>query len=677
MNEGSPPSGNLAAAMTNASQLLEADPMLAAEQALEILKAVPGHPPAQLLLARARRRSGDPQAALELLEPLLQLQAGWAAAHFEYGLCLAEAGRGDDALRALRRTVELRPEHSQAWRVLGDHLMAVGDTVGGDAAYVRHVQCSARDPALAQAAAAMLDNDLPSAEKLLKARLRDSPTDVPAIRMLAEVAARYGRNEDAGNLLERCLELAPGFAAARYNYAVLLHRRNESGAALAQIEMLLAAEPRSPSYRNLYAVTLGKIGEYARSSEIYAQLLKEYPANAKVWLSYGHVLKTEGRQTDCIAAYRRSIALDPDFGEAYWSLANLKTFRFSDADLSAMRTQLAKPGLSSENRWHFEFALGKACEDCADHAQAFTHYSQGNALYRAEHPYDADLHSNRIQRLKRAFNREFFAARAGLGCAAPDPIFIVGMPRAGSTLIEQILASHSAVEGTMELPEMTSLAKELRTQSGSQEIAAYAEVLAAKSADQLRELGEQYIARTRIHRKTGRPYFIDKMPNNFLYVGLIQAVLPNARIIDARRHPLGCCFSNFKQCYAHGQNFSYDLSDMGRYYHDYVELMSHFDEVLPGRVHRVFHERMVEDTEGEIRRLLEYCGLPFEEGCLRFFENDRPVRTASAEQVRRPINRDGVEQWLNYQIWLEPLRTALGPVLATYPDVPRFRSDCG
>jgi len=672
MNEVSAPSGNLSVAMSHAAQLLEQDPTLAAEQALAILKAVPGHPPALLVLASARRRVGETRAALELIEPLLERQAGWAAAHFEYGLCVAEAGRGDDALRALRRTVELRPDHPQAWRVLGDHLMAIGDSAGGDAAYARHVQSSTRDPLLAQAAAAMLANDLPTAERLLKSRLLESPTDVPAIRMLAEVAARYGRNDDAGKLLERCLELAPGFAAARYNYAVLLHRRNESAAALAQIEQLLAAEPRSPSYRNLYAVTLGRIGEYARSSQIYGQLLAEYPSNAKVWLSYGHVLKTEGRHADCVDAYRRSIALDPAFGEAYWSLANLKTFRFSDADLAAMRAQLTLPGLSDENRLHFEFALGKACEDVAQHERAFTHYAQGNALYRAAHPYDADLHTNRIQRLKRAFSRELFAARAGFGNPASDPIFIVGMPRAGSTLIEQILSSHSAVEGTMELPEITSLAKELRAQSGTTEIAAYAEVLAAKSAAELRELGEQYIERTRIHRKSDRPFFVDKMPNNFLYVGLIQLALPNARIIDARRHPMGCCFSNFKQCYAHGQNFSYGLADMGRYYHDYVDLMAHFDEVLPGRIHRVFHERMVEDTEAEVRRLLDYCGLPFEAGCLRFFENDRPVRTASAEQVRRPINRDGVEQWLNYEQWLAPLAAALGPVLPAYPDVPRF-----
>jgi tetratricopeptide (TPR) repeat protein len=672
MTEASAPTGTLSVAMKHASRLLEADPVLAAEQVREILKAVPNHPPAMLLLGTAHCRAGNLPAALAVLEPLVRAQPNWASAHFEYGLALGAAGRGDEAVRALRKAVELKPQHPRAWRALADHLLAIGDSQGGDAAYMRHVQCSAQDPALQQSAAAMLANDIPTAERLLKAHLQQVPTDVPAIRMLAEVAVRLGRNEDARKLLERCLELAPGFSAARYNYAVLLHRQNDSSGALVQVEHLLKSDPRSPSHRNLHAVILSRIGEYERSSQVYAQLLAEYPDNSKVWLSYGHVLKTEGRQAECIDAYRRSIALDPAFGEAYWSLANLKTFRFTEADLAAMRTQLARADLSDENRLHFEFALGKACEDTHEHAQAFEHYAKGNALHRAGHPYDADLNTSRVKRLKASFTREFFRERAGMGCDAPDPIFIVGMPRAGSTLLEQILSSHSAVEGTTELPDIVTMAKELRAQSGSQEIVAYAEALAAKSAAELRALGEEYLERTRIHRKTDRPFFIDKMPNNFLHVGLIQVILPNAKIIDARRHPLGCCFSNFKQYYARGQNFSYGLADMGRFYRDYVELMAHFDEVLPGRVHRVFYERTIEDTEGEVRRVLDYCGLPFEPGCLRFFENDRAVRTASAEQVRQPIYRDGMEQWRHYEAWLDPLKEALGPVLDAYPEVPRF-----
>ncbi len=584
--------------MARAARLLDAEPALAAEQAQEILKAIPDHPPAVLLLATAHRRAGKPAAALELIEPLLKTQHKWAAAHFEHGLALAAIGRGDEAIQALRKTLDLKPAHTEAWRILADHLLAIGDSEGADAAYARHIQCSTRNPQLQRAAVAMLRNDIPTAEALLKTHLKQAPTDVPAIRMLAEVAVRCGRNDDAVTLLERCLELAPGFSAARYNYALLLYRRNDSTAALVEIERLLAVDPRNPGYRNLYAVLLSRIGEYERSRRIYAELLKEYPAHAKVWLSYGHVLKTEGRLDEGIEAYRRSIACDPAFGEAYWSLANLKTFRFTDADLAAMRTHLAAPGLRDENRLHFHFALGKASEDLGKHAQAFEHYAKGNALYRAGHPHDAERSTARIRRLKTVYSREFFRERAGSGCDAPDPIFIVSMPRAGSTLLEQILSSHSAVEGTSELPEILSMTKDLRAEGDPDEAVAYAEVLARKSAAELRLLGEQYLERTRIQRKTDRPYFIDKMPNNFLHVGMIHAMLPNAKIIDARRHPLACCFSNFKQLYARGQRFSYDLADMGRFYRDYVDLMAHFDESpagprpprhlrAPGRGHRV------------------------------------------------------------------------------------------
>jgi len=672
MSTAAEPIGTLYAALARTAKLLKVDPKLAAEQALEILKAAPRHPPALLLLAAARRQSGDPAAALDLINPLVIEQPTWIAAHFELGLALAAVGRGDEAIKCLQRTVELKPDHTEAWRLLGDHLMATGDNEAADAAYARHIRCSTKDPVLQQAAAAMIRNDVSLAERILKKHLVKAATDVPAIRMLAEVAVRCGRVEDAVNLLLRCLELAPSFAAARFNYAVLLHRRNESSAALAELERLLAAEPRNPSYRNLCAVTLSRIGEYERSSRIYAELLREYQGNSKIWLSYGHVLKTEGRQAECIDAYRRSIACDPAFGEAYWSLANLKTFRFAESDLSAMHAQLADPRLSDENRVHLHFALGKAYEDAEVYVKSFEHYANGNDLYRAGSRYDANLNTTRARRLKKTFSREFFEQRAGSGCDARDPIFIVGMPRSGSTLLEQILSCHPKIEGTSELPVMIALAKELREEADTEEIAVYADVLASKSATELRELGEQYIERTRIHRKTDRPFFIDKMPNNFLHIGMIQLALPNARIIDARRHPLGCCFSNFKQYYARGQNFSYGLEDLGRFYKDYVELMAHFDEVLPGRVHRVFYERTVADTQAVVREVLEYCRLDFEPECLRFFESQRPVRTASSEQVRRPIYTEGIEQWLHYEEWLDLLKRELGEVLEIYPEVPRF-----
>ena len=532
------------------------------------------------------------------------------------------------------------------------------------------VQATGDDPRLRQAAIAMNRNDIPVAERLLKAYLHDTPNDARAIRMLAEVAMRIGHDEDAQNLLERALELAPQFTPARFQFAVVLHRRNESARALAEIERLLASDAGNPAYRNLAAVILSRIGEYERSRQMYAELVAEHPGNAKVWLSYGHVLKTQGRQDESVDAYRRSLALDPAFGEAYWSLANLKTFRFGAHDLDAMRARLADPAVDAINRVHLHFALGKAFEDAHDYQQAFDQYAKGNALHRESSGYDAAQDEARVARLKKVFTHEFFAAREGSGCPSRDPIFIVGMPRAGSTLLEQILSSHSMVEGTTELPDIVGLAGRLRKKAGTGDPGAYADALAELSRAELAELGERYLARIRIHRKTDRPHFIDKMPNNYLHVAMIHLALPNARIVDARRHPMACCFSNFKQHYARGQRFSYDLEDMGRYYRNYVELMAHFDAVLPGRVHRVFYERIVEDTEAEVRRLLDHLGLRFEEACLRFFENERPVRTASSEQVRQPIYRDGMDQWRHFEPWLGPLEKALGPVLPAYPGVP-------
>jgi tetratricopeptide (TPR) repeat protein len=671
------PTATLEVALAHASRLLTIDPAAAAEQAGEIIRAVGNHPAAVLVLGSSHRRRGDIAKALDVLEPLALAQPRSAMVQFELAVALGRAQRGDAALQALRRAITLKPDLPQAWLALGDHLTALGDLKNADAAYANHVRFSTRDPELLRAANALHENRIPEAEALLRELLKKSPTDVAAIRMLAEVAARLGRHEDAENLLARCLELSPSFHAARQNYALVLHRANKPGEALAEIEKLLWVEPENPGYRNLKAVVLCRVGDYPPAIELYAGILKEYPDQANIWLSYGHALKTAGSSDEAIAAYRRCIALDPSFGDAWWSLANLKTFRFGGDDVEAMRLQLQRSELTSEHRQHLDFAMGKALEDAGDYAQSFAHYQQGNTLRRGTQPYDADDNSQRTQRMKRLYTGEFFHERVHFGAPDRDPIFIVGLPRSGSTLIEQILSSHSAVEGTMELPEIISMTRRLRQQAGPSKPVPYYDGLAALGADDVRALGEHYIEHTRIQRKTDAPFFIDKMPNNFAHIGLIHLMLPNARIIDARRHPLACCLSGYKQCFARGQNFSYDLADIGRYYHDYVELMAHFDAVLPGRVHRVNYEAMVDDTDAEVRRLLAYCGLPFEAQCLRFFENTRAVRTASSEQVRMPIYREGVDHWQHFEPWLEPLKQALGPVLDAWPGVPEFSGSTG
>ncbi|MGH8174381.1 MAG: sulfotransferase [Rhodanobacteraceae bacterium] len=581
------------------------------------------------------------------------------------GAAARAIGSLDESIASLRRLVATEPFRPQAWRNLADRLDAAGDRDGAAEAYLQHVRHAVRDPVLMSAAAALHANDIPTAEQRLRPHLKEAPTDVVAIRMLAEVAMRLDRSEDAERLLQRCIALAPGFREARHNYAVALHRLNKPAEAIAELEILLRDVPGDPAYRTLKAAVLCRTGEYEQAIGIYAALLEEHPQQAQIWLSYGHALKTAGHSDRAIEAYRRCIGIDADFGEAYWSLANLKTFRFDDTELARMQHALARETLKAEHRLHFEFAVGKALEDRAEYENSFAHYARGNALRLRDVPYSADDTSARLSRVRDLYTREFFRERKGAGCEAPDPIFIVGMPRAGSTLVEQILSSHRAVEGTMELPEIISITRALRRSAADARPGAYHDALARMDATELRALGEQYLERTRIHRKLGRPFFIDKMPNNFAHIGLIQLVLPNAKIIDVRRNPLACCLSNFKQHFARGQNFSYSLDDLGRYYRDYVELMAHFDAELPGRIHRVVYEGLVADTEREVRALLDYCALSFDPACLNFFDNERPVRTASSEQVRQPIYRSGVAQWRHYEAWLDPLKAALGPSLAT------------
>ncbi len=372
-----------------------------------------------------------------------------------------------------------------------------------------------------------------------------------------------------------------------------------------------------------------------------------------------------------IEAYRKSIALDASYGTAWWALADMKTYRFSTAEIEQMREQLKRDDISSGSRCHLEFALATALESTGDYAEAFKHYEQANALRRPHISYSADTNHREMERLKEFFTPSFLSERAGGGCQNPDPIFIVGMPRAGSTLIEQILSSHSQIEGTMELPDLGEMIQELIRQRASGKV--FPNLLADLDRTALQRLGEEYLNRTRYQRKLGRPFFTDKAGNNFLYVGLIQLILPNAKIIDARRHPLACGFSCYKQAFAPGSlNLAYDQTEIGRYYRDYVEITAYYDAVLPGRVHRVIHENLVQNPDAEIRRMIAYCGLPFEEQCLRSHETNRVVHTSSSQQVRQPIQKKRAETWQHFEAYLQPMKDALGAVLTSYPDAPPF-----
>jgi tetratricopeptide (TPR) repeat protein len=483
--------------------------------------------------------------------------------------------------------------------------------------------------------------------------------------LLASAAGMLGRIDEAEALLRRTVALAPAFTAARSDLVRMLQRGGKFAQALDEADAMLGSTPDDATILGLKAGLLVDAGRAEEAIAVTRALLDRFSREPGLWMSYGHLLKTVGRTQEAVGAYRESLRLRPTQGAVWWSLANLKTVQLGEQDVTAMNRMLREAPLSPYDRLHLHFTLGKALADDGRAEEAFLHYAAGNRLRRAAAPHDAAAVTRFVERSESLFTPDFFENRAGAGLQAADPIFIVGMPRSGSTLVEQILASHPAIEGTMELQDLPRLAARLAQGPGG-----YPEALARLSADVLRALGEAYVEATRVQRRTDRPFFIDKLPANWLHTGLIHLILPNARIIDVRRHPLACGFSNFAQQFERGQEFAYDLADIGRYYRDYVRLMRHYDAILPGRVYRVIYEQLVESPEAEVRRLLAYVGVPFDAACLVFHETERAIHTPSAEQVRRPLNRDGLDRWRAYEPWLGPMRETLGAVLDAYPDVP-------
>ncbi len=581
----------------------------------------------------------------------------WASAH-----AAIAAGDTARAIALLQSLLRQQPALAAGWFLLAAQLRKAGQDQDAWRADLSGVHASSRDRTLLEAAMAMHAGDLDAADARLAAR-----DDPPAIRMAGEVQWRRGDMSAALALVERAVALAPGFDLARDFLIRLLLQNNRLTKALDHADILAASPMKHPGYDLIRASVLVRLGDQDGARAIYEHLLAIKPDQPQVWQNLGHALKTLGRQDDAVHAYRQAVAHQPTMGEAWWSLANLKTVKLDAADIATMAHALATlapdAATRQEDIFHLHFSLGKALEDAGEDEAAFSHYDQGNRLRRTMIRHDAAEFSAEVAAARACFTSAFIAAQGTGGCPAPDPIFIVGLPRAGSTLVEQILSSHSRVEGTMELPEMMMIAGRLQSRIDDGEFPDFTTMIASLTpADRLR-LGEEYIDRTRVHRQTARPYFIDKMPNNWQHVGLIQLILPNARIIDARRHPMACGYSAWKQHFARGQAFSYDLTDIGLYYRDYVALMAAFDAAAPGRVHRVLYEQMVADTPGEVARLLAHLNLSFEDACLAFWTNKRAVRTASSEQVRQPIFTDGVDHWQRFIPWLGPLEQALGPAL--------------
>ena len=653
-----------AAAIANAVKLLHGKPAAAERQAREVLKVLPQDARALLVIGAARRRLRDFAAAKSILSQVAAAKRDSAEAHYELGLALAEGGERDDAIASLRRAAALEGDFSEAWLALSEQLYFAGDKDGATEAYDEHIRVVVKDPNLRDALAALRENRLADAECKLRIYVRANPGDLGAVRLLAETLGRQSRHEQAEVILAHCLRIAPGFVAARFTYALALYEQSKTEEAIAELEKLLETQPGEPRYLSTLAACHVLRMDYEKAIRLLTDLVAKYPDEAKLWVNYGQSLRIVGRRDEAVAAYRRAIALQPGAGEAYWSLADLKIEALDEADIAAMTEQVEEPASPDEARVALHYSLGKAYEDRRAFEASFRHYAEGARLRRRYLPNDPELNASVVESLARQFTPAFFAERADWGFADAAPIFVVGLPRSGSTLVEQILSGHSEIEATMELPFILSISHRLNVRGGG--AVSYVGSLENLPRQRFCELGKEYIDACASFRRRGTRFFIDKMPGNLFHLGLIKLMLPNARIIDIRRDPLGCCFSVFKQYFFRGQNYSYDLGELGRYYSDYVSLMAHYEKALPGFIHRVHYDELVDDVEGEARRLLAFLQVEYQEACLNFWGSGRPISTHSSEQVRRPIYRDALEHWRNYEPWLGPLREALGDVLVNW-----------
>ena len=624
-----------------------------------ILADVPNDAEALYIAAVANRYLARHQDAQDYLDRLHSQIPEYGRAWQEAGHLARATGDTEQAIEAYGRAVRFNPALAASWRAQAELLEAAGRMGEATTARNQERRLLALPKELIAVTHHLHEGRPLRAEEICRHFLRRNPKHVEAMRLLAQIGLRLGILDDAEFLLESAAAFEPDNIQVRLDYIDVLRKRQKFARSCEQAEALYKRDPDSPLFQSHLAIESMQTGNYDRAFELFDSVLARLPGDPATLTSRGHALKTVGDQERAVASYRAAIAARPGHGDAYYALANLKTYRFTEAELAAMQVQAARTDIGFMDRVHLAFALGKAFEDRAEHAQSFRFYELGNDLKRRQTGYDADRMTAEMDAQKRVCTSELFESKANVGSRVRDPIFILGLPRAGSTLLEQILASHSQIDGTLELPNILALAHRLRGRKAGK--SHYPEALHDLDADQFAEMGDRFIEDTRIHRQ-GAPFFIDKMPNNFRHIGLIHLILPNATIIDARRDAMDCCFSGFKQLFAEGQDFTYGLTEIGRYYRDYVGLMDHWDSVLPGRVLRVNHEDVLDDLEGQTRRMLDHIGLPFEESCLDFHRTERAVRTASSEQVRRPLNRSGQGAWKPYAPWLSELQKELGAI---------------
>ena len=625
-----------------------------------LLADQPSDPEALYLAAVANRYLGRHADAEKYLYLLHQAMPEYGRAWQEEGHLALAAGDKTKALEGFSRATRFNPALGASWREQAKLLAEMGRTAEAQATTAQLDRIAQLPRELLAVTNHLHEGRLLRAEEICRHFLRNNPKNVEGMRLLAKIGIELGILDDAEFLLESAVAFEPENIQLRLDYTDVLRRRQKFDRSHDQAEALHQRDPENPLFQSQLAIESMQTGDYERAFELFDAVLAKLPRHPATLTSKGHALKTLGQSSEAIESYRAAIAAKPDHGDAHYALANLKTYRFEDAEIDAMRTQTERADLAFMDRVHLSFALGKALEDRGDYEASFKHYDEGNALKRAQTRYSADAMTRELAAQKEACTVDLFDKHTGSGHLATDPIFILGLPRAGSTLLEQILASHSQIDGTLELPNILALAHRLRGKRAGQ--SRYPQILHELTADQLAKFGEQFIADTQIHRQ-GAPFFIDKMPNNFRHIGLIHLILPNAKIIDARRAPMDCCFSGFKQLFAEGQEFTYGLHEVGRYYANYVDLMDHWDAVLPGKVLRVQHEDVLDDLEGQTRRVLEFIGVPFEQACLDFHKTERAVRTASSEQVRQPINRKGQDAWKPFEPWLDPLKQALADTL--------------
>jgi len=627
----------------------------------DALTDCPGEPNLLSLLGVALNRQGRGEEAEPLLRRALAEEPDYAKGHEELGRSLLQLGRSGEAIESLQKALALDPKLQGAQLTLVHALSESGRALEAEAAMRQFLHADPARKLIAEAAEHQRAGRLDQAEATYREILRRDPRNIEALRLLALIAMQTEHYGQAEQLLARVVEIAPDFLAAWIDLSRAQLERLEIPAARTSIARAMDLNPRSPTVLVHAANVQARAGRHDEAIETFQRAIATNPESNAALVGLGNALKTVGRQAEAIDAYRRATVLRPELSEAWWSLSNLKTFRFEEAEIAAMERQLESPALNDEARAQFSFALGKAFEDRGNYARAFEHYDRGNHARRKRESYDPVQTEVINERIRNVFDAGLLARNAGRGDPDPAPIFIVGLPRSGSTLIEQILASHSQVDATHELPEVGRLIQQInREQTGK---VAYPEAVRDFDADAWAKLGREYLNATRRYRH-GAPHFMDKNPNNFASIGLISLALPNARIINARRHPLDTCLSCYKQLFARGQPFTYDLVEIAEYYLEYDRMMAHWHAVLPGRVLDVLYEDVVADLEGQVRRMLEFCGLPWEDACLRFHETERAIRTASSEQVRRPIYDSSIGIWRHYERELAPLIDVLAPLLA-------------